>query len=57
MEEYEAFIGVIDPTSGDVFLYKPIALAVPEASTTAMLLVGLLGIFALSKFGRRRRRV
>ncbi len=49
MEEYNAFIGVIDPNSGDVFLYKPIALAVPEPSTAAMLLVGLLGIFASSR--------
>ena len=56
MEEYNAFLGVIDPNSGDVFLYKPFALAVPEPSTAAMLLVGVLGIFA-SEVNRLRRRV
>ncbi len=57
MEEYNAFLGVIDPVAGDVFLYKPIALAVPEPSTATMLLVGLLVIFASSKGNLRRRRV
>ena len=57
MEEYNAFLGVIDPNAGDVFLYKPIALTVSEPSTAAMLLVGLLGIFASSKVNRRRTRV
>ncbi len=61
MEEYNAFLGVIDPFSGDVFLYKPIASAVPvpvpEPSTAAMLLVGLFGIFASSKVNLRRRRI
>ena len=42
-------LGVIDPVAGDVFLYKPIATAVPEPtvpepSTVVMVLVGLLGI-------------
>ena len=30
MDKYNAFLGVIDPYAGDVFLYKPIATAVPE---------------------------
>jgi len=59
MEEYDAFLGVIDPVAGDVFLYKPIAMAVPEPtvpepSTAAMVLVCLLGIFASSKINQRR---
>lgn len=62
MEEYGAYLGVIDSTSGDVFLYKPMyeeivicePFVTPEASTAAMLLVGLLGILASSKFDRRR---
>jgi len=59
MDKYNAFLGVIDPYAGDVFLYKPsyeqfagiarLAVTVPEASTTAMLLAGLLGIFASSR--------
>ena len=62
MEEYNAFLGVIDPVAGDVFLYKPIATAVPESTvpepgTAVMVLVGLLGILASSKTNRRRTRV
>jgi hypothetical protein len=57
LEEYNAYLGVIDPVAGDVFLYKPmyepIVSPVPEASTAAMLLVGLLGIFASYKTNQR----
>jgi hypothetical protein len=52
LAEYDAYVGLIDPVSGDVFLYKPLA-AVPEASTLGMLLVGLGGV-ALTV--RRRQR-
>ncbi|WIT11105.1 hypothetical protein PFX98_19700 [Paucibacter sediminis] len=55
--ELGAFIAMDTPdlAAGDagIWLYKPLA-AVPEASTTAMLTVGLLG---LGLVARRRRRV
>ena len=64
MEEYNAYLGVIDPVSGDVFLYKPYdtteppvtepPVTVPEPSTVALILVGLLGMFASTKINRRR---
>jgi hypothetical protein len=58
MEEYKAYLGVIDPFAGDVFLYKPmyepIVSPVPEPSTAAMLLVGLLGILASCKINQSR---
>ena len=65
MEEYDAYLGVIDPIAGDVFLYKPFATdapdpdpdpdpTVPEPGTIVMLLIGLLGIFAGYKRNQRR---
>lgn len=50
LEDVNAFIGVIDPNSGDVFLYKPMA-PVPEPSNWA-LLAG--GVVAIGWFIRRR---
>jgi hypothetical protein len=57
LEEYNAYLGVIDGLSGDVFLYKSSASApvpVPEPSIVALLLVGLLGILASSRANQRR---
>ena len=61
MEEYDAYLGVIDPLSGDVFVYKPFdntdlpePVPVPEPSTTALFLVALLGLVISSGLGRRR---
>ena len=61
MDEYDAYLGVIDPVAGDVFLYKPFGTGapdpdptVPEPGTAVMLLIGLLGIFATYKRNQRR---
>jgi hypothetical protein len=68
MEEYNAYLGVIDPLSGDVFLYKsfaatdpepgpepvPVPAPVPEPGTIALLLIGLLSVFASAKTNQRR---
>lgn len=51
LEDVHAFVGVIDPASGDVFLYKPMA-AVPEPATWALL---LSGIAAVGSLARRRK--
>jgi hypothetical protein len=59
MAEYNAYLGVIDPIAGDVFLFKMFdAATVPEAGTSAMLLVGLLGIVGAvrnRRLGARRQ--
>ncbi len=48
LEDAHAFVGVIDPNAGDVFLYKPLA-AVPEPGTWAMMAVGALCIVGLQR--------
>ncbi len=52
LPEYNAYMGVIDPISGDVFLYM--AAPVPEMGTMALMCAGLLGVGAV--VGRRRGR-
>lgn len=52
LEDVHAFVGVIDPTSGDVYLYKPMD-AVPEPSTWALMLSGMVAVTSLA----RRRKV
>jgi hypothetical protein len=52
-EEQGVFIGVVDPDTGDVFIYKPLA-AVPEPTTWGLLLCGLVAVGA---HARRKTRV
>ena len=66
MEEYNAYLGVIDPISGDVFLYKPLGdiapdpdpdpdpVPVPEPSSIPLLLIGLLAMLGAGKVRRSR---
>lgn len=54
LADYGVFMGVIDPATGDVFVYKPLATAVPEADTAWMLLAGLAVVGGVAH--RRRRR-
>lgn len=56
VEEYGVFMGVIDPATGDVFIYKPLASAVPETDTAWMLLAGLAVVGGVAHRRRANRR-